>query len=268
MNTHANKTPGNRSQSIAHAPTNKKGGNWSTFHFLDNRPAAVAQRNFQGMANNIRQVNQLTTIHEVRLAGERKLLLNPNGEGKVISREPARTSVGGEGVTQRTNRVRPSKADFVKGAAAYKANRSVSRGKEYPKTYEEYLTSFDSWEEKYDQKIGDPTNIKPVQGDDLYHMTQEENLTSIRAAGLAPKKLEWGGPDASKDGVVSFSTTEAGAGAMGRKSVLLRVTLTGAHVAAGIDWWSAGGTETRTTQTFARGDIMLYDKPTSSWVAL
>jgi hypothetical protein len=72
MITHANKPPENKSQSVAYALSHRQGRKWSAFHFLDNRPEAVAQRNLQRMANNRRQVNQLTTIQEVGSTGGEK----------------------------------------------------------------------------------------------------------------------------------------------------------------------------------------------------
>ena len=59
MNTHADKTQENKSQSIANEPSQKQSGGKSTFQFVDNRPEAVAQRKLQEMANNSPRVAQL-----------------------------------------------------------------------------------------------------------------------------------------------------------------------------------------------------------------
>ncbi len=52
MNTHADKTQENKSQSVANELSQKQGSGESTFQFVDNRPEAVAQRKLQEMANN------------------------------------------------------------------------------------------------------------------------------------------------------------------------------------------------------------------------
>jgi hypothetical protein len=52
MNTHADKTQENKSQSVANTVYQKKSGGEATFQFVDNRPEAIAQRNLQEMANN------------------------------------------------------------------------------------------------------------------------------------------------------------------------------------------------------------------------
>lgn len=52
MNTHADKTPENKSQSVANTLSKKQIDSESTFQFIDNRPEAVAQRKLQDLANN------------------------------------------------------------------------------------------------------------------------------------------------------------------------------------------------------------------------
>lgn len=69
-------------------------------------------------------------------------------------------------------------------------------------------------------------------GDYLYHATPAKNLNIIRQSGLLPRNPEWRPYnkkekiprfDSSKDGYLSMATTQAGAGAMGGISVLLRM---------------------------------------------
>ena len=62
MNTHADKTQENKSQSVANTVTQKQGGGESTFQFVDNRPKAVAQRKLQERANNSPQVKQTAQL--------------------------------------------------------------------------------------------------------------------------------------------------------------------------------------------------------------
>lgn len=52
MNTHADKTQENKSQSVARAVKHKQSRSESSYQFIDNRPEAIAQRKLQEMANN------------------------------------------------------------------------------------------------------------------------------------------------------------------------------------------------------------------------
>jgi hypothetical protein len=52
MNTHADKTQENKSQSVSNTISQKQGGGESTFQFVDNRPESIFQRKLQEMANN------------------------------------------------------------------------------------------------------------------------------------------------------------------------------------------------------------------------
>ncbi|MEP5340728.1 MAG: DUF4157 domain-containing protein [Algibacter sp.] len=62
MNTHADKTQENKSQSVASLVSQKQSMSESTFQFVDNRPEAVAQRKLQEMANNSPQVKQAAQL--------------------------------------------------------------------------------------------------------------------------------------------------------------------------------------------------------------
>lgn len=59
MNTHADKTQENKSQSVSNGKSHMQSGGESTFQFVDNRPEAIAQRKLQEMANNSPQISQL-----------------------------------------------------------------------------------------------------------------------------------------------------------------------------------------------------------------
>ncbi|ERM80239.1 hypothetical protein P872_14195 [Rhodonellum psychrophilum GCM71 = DSM 17998] len=65
MNTHADKTQENKSQSVANAVSQKRNSGKSTFQFEDNRPEAVVQRKLQEMANNSPQAIQLKACKEM-----------------------------------------------------------------------------------------------------------------------------------------------------------------------------------------------------------
>lgn len=65
MNTHADKTQENKSQSVANAVSHRQSSSESTFQFVDNRPEAVAQRKLQELANNSPRARQLKAIQEI-----------------------------------------------------------------------------------------------------------------------------------------------------------------------------------------------------------
>lgn len=65
MNTHANKTQSNKSQSVANGVSQKKGKGESTFQFVNNRPEVIAQRQLQSMADNNSRVSQLWALQEM-----------------------------------------------------------------------------------------------------------------------------------------------------------------------------------------------------------
>jgi hypothetical protein len=65
MNTHVDKTQGNKSQAVSAADSQMQSGGESAFQFVDNRPEAVAQRKLQEMANNSPQVSQLRAFQEM-----------------------------------------------------------------------------------------------------------------------------------------------------------------------------------------------------------
>jgi hypothetical protein len=69
MNTHANQTQENKSQSVANEISKKQSGGESTFRFVDNRPEAVAQRKLQEMANNSPRVTQLKAFQDMANIG-------------------------------------------------------------------------------------------------------------------------------------------------------------------------------------------------------
>lgn len=66
MNTHADKTQRNKSQSVANEISQKQSGcGESTFQFADNRTEAVEQRKLQVMANNSSQAQQLGVFQKM-----------------------------------------------------------------------------------------------------------------------------------------------------------------------------------------------------------
>jgi hypothetical protein len=62
MNTHADKTQENKSQSVSAAGSQIQSSVESAFQFIDNRPEAIAQRKLQEMANNSPQVKQAAQL--------------------------------------------------------------------------------------------------------------------------------------------------------------------------------------------------------------
>jgi hypothetical protein len=65
MNTHADKTEKNKSQTVTAETSQLQSGGKSTFQFVDNRPEAIAQRKLQEMANNSPQVSQLKAFQDM-----------------------------------------------------------------------------------------------------------------------------------------------------------------------------------------------------------
>lgn len=65
MNTYANSTQENKSQSIATAVSQKKSKSQSTFKIVDNRPEAIEQRKLQDMANNSPQAKQAAQLQSI-----------------------------------------------------------------------------------------------------------------------------------------------------------------------------------------------------------
>jgi hypothetical protein len=65
MNTHADKTQENKSQSVSAVDSQMQSVSESTFQFVDNRPEAVAQRNLQEIANNSPRVMQLKALQDM-----------------------------------------------------------------------------------------------------------------------------------------------------------------------------------------------------------
>jgi hypothetical protein len=64
MNTHADKTQENKSQSVANEVSQKQSGSESFFQFVDNRPEAIEQRKLQEMANNSPRAKQLKAFQK------------------------------------------------------------------------------------------------------------------------------------------------------------------------------------------------------------
>ncbi|MBL4663083.1 MAG: DUF4157 domain-containing protein [Flavobacteriaceae bacterium] len=65
MNTHADKTQENKSQSVSVADSQVQSGGELNFQFVDNRPEAIAQRKLQEMANNRPQAQQATQLQSI-----------------------------------------------------------------------------------------------------------------------------------------------------------------------------------------------------------
>ena len=67
MNTYADKTQENKSQSTANEFAQDQSGGKFTFQFIDNRPEAIAQRKLQEMANNNQRAMQFRAIREMAI---------------------------------------------------------------------------------------------------------------------------------------------------------------------------------------------------------
>ncbi len=65
MNTHADRTEENKSQSVSAANFQEQNSNAATFQFVDHRPEAIAQKKLQEMGDNSVQVAQLMAYQEM-----------------------------------------------------------------------------------------------------------------------------------------------------------------------------------------------------------
>ena len=65
MNTHAEKTPENKSQSVSNDVTQKYSSSESIFQFVDNRPEVITQRRLQEMVNNSPQAKQVAQLQAI-----------------------------------------------------------------------------------------------------------------------------------------------------------------------------------------------------------
>lgn len=65
MNTHADKTLENKSQTVTNRLPKLQSKSESTFQFVDNRPEAIAQRKLQEAISNSPRVQQLKAYHEM-----------------------------------------------------------------------------------------------------------------------------------------------------------------------------------------------------------
>ncbi|MEP3386628.1 MAG: hypothetical protein ABJO02_00485 [Reichenbachiella sp.] len=69
MNTHADKTQKNKSQSVANAVSQKKSNAGSTFQYVDNRPEVIAQRKLQEKAG---KYSQTLNVYQFQSSVENK----------------------------------------------------------------------------------------------------------------------------------------------------------------------------------------------------
>jgi len=77
MNTQADKTQENKSQSVANTSYQKQSSGKSTFQFVDNRPEAILQRKLQETTNNSPQVKQMRVIQRMM---NNSIVVQLNGE--------------------------------------------------------------------------------------------------------------------------------------------------------------------------------------------
>ena len=94
MNTYADKTQKEKSQSVANSVSQKKNNSESAFSFVDNRPESIAQRKLQEVANNSPRVSQLRAVqgiannhsvnkmYTVQKKEDKSSIIQLNGNGK------------------------------------------------------------------------------------------------------------------------------------------------------------------------------------------
>ncbi|MEP3388292.1 MAG: hypothetical protein ABJO02_08910 [Reichenbachiella sp.] len=92
MNTHAEKTQENKTQSVANTVSQKKNDNKSTFQFVDNRPEAITQRKLQEMANNSDFPHEVVQLsHQTK--GNQSKGKNSKKKAKSANKKKTRTYV-------------------------------------------------------------------------------------------------------------------------------------------------------------------------------
>lgn len=99
MNTHANKTQENKSQSVANGVSHVQSGGEPTFQFVDNRAEVVAQRRFQKLSNQSQQivipVKQLHTITNNRSSQQNDKITRKSADNHVEAKNIQRKVVDG-----------------------------------------------------------------------------------------------------------------------------------------------------------------------------
>ncbi len=128
----------------------------------------------------------------------------------------------------------------------------------------EYEASAKKWLEKHNSKPKAKLELVAY----LFHSTQKTNLEKIKESGLLPKKPEWGMRDASKDGFLSMSQTDKGAGAMGGNCVLLRVKVDDSIKGDDYDFRVYSATEVRTRTAIPVNKLKQTNDGGKSWVDL
>jgi hypothetical protein len=131
-------------------------------------------------------------------------------------------------------------------------------GKTYA-SWEDYDAKKEKWLGKHQGQAAANFAAVPY----LYHATRADLRATIERTGLQPRDPRWTGTyDASKDGFLSMATTEAGAGAMGGKQIMLRIST--ARVAAlGLDFRTVSATEVRTTSAIPANELEI--KGATGW---
>jgi len=117
MNTRADKTQENKSQSAANAGFHKKSISGSAFQFVDNRPGSIQMQKMQNMANNSHAALQLKKLQSGKLnvVGEHH---KESTERRQLEISLAREEVGGGYWTEDQFRIRDRKFTefFEKGS--------------------------------------------------------------------------------------------------------------------------------------------------------
>jgi hypothetical protein len=136
--------------------------------------------------------------------------------------------------------------------------------------FKQYTSNINKW---YGVYAGKPKAVLQ-KGKYLYHATPAANLGIMQTNGLLPRDPTWKDYDpkqrvprydASKDGYLSMATKASGAGAMGGKSILLRM-LIGDDI-ADWDFRVYSNTEVRTLKGIPP-DRLEVSKDFETWTAL
>jgi hypothetical protein len=96
MSIHADKTEQNKTQTLDNLPVQKQNSNSAAFKFVDNRPAAIAQRKLQKAISDSPRVQHLKAYHEMA----NNYIANKIAQRKEKSSIPIQRTIKGEDNTE------------------------------------------------------------------------------------------------------------------------------------------------------------------------
>jgi hypothetical protein len=181
MNTHADKTQDNKSQSVANQVSQKPIDSTSTFQFVDNRPEAIAQRKLQKMANSSPKVKQLRAFQD---------MVNNSSQAQQITQ--LKSMIDGYSTNPFQEMSRPTSKDSTAVLQLHNGGVPLpGRRKRRRMAQEEEMAAMDAengeWENSRDSEEADPTvNPFAALAEEEDGELAEEEAVADQAKTLAP----------------------------------------------------------------------------------